>query len=72
MTHNADEIVFESNMKSTIKKPAEFTEQKLTQLDNWKLKSNIAQDFIQGSLHQHITTELGGSESIWTTAPHIL
>ena len=34
MTHNINEVVFEPNLKSTVKKPAESTKQKLTQLDN--------------------------------------
>ena len=72
MTHNTDEIVFKLNLKSTVRKPAEPTEQELTQLDNWKLKSNVAWGLIQGSLHQHITTELGDSEAIQTTAPDVL
>ena len=72
MTHNANEVVFKPNLKSTVRKPAEPTEWELTQLNNWKLKLNVTQDLIQDSLHQHITTELGGSESIQTTAPHIL
>ena len=72
MTHNADEVVFEPNLKPTVRKPAEPTEQELTQLDNWKLKSNVAWGLIQGSLHQHITTELGDSEAIQTTAPDVL
>ena len=72
MTHNINEVVFKLNLKSTVRKPAEPTEQKLTQLDNWKLKSNVAWGLIQGSLHQHITTELEGSEAIQTTAPDVL
>ena len=72
MIHNADEVVFELNLKSTVRKPAEPTEQELTQLDNWKLKSNVVWGLIQGSLHQCITTKLGGSEAIQITAPHVL
>ena len=72
MTHNINEVVFELNLKSTVRKPAELIEWELTQLDNWKLKLNVVWGFIQGSLHQHIITKLGGSEAIWTTAPHIL
>ena len=72
MIHNTNKVVFKLNLKSIIKEFEELTEQELTQLNNWKLKSNVAQGLIQGSLHQYITIKLKGSESIQITAPNIL